>query len=76
MNCLRYKAVPLMWIMMKRRTKEAYESVFRFLKEKLPQKNIENMTTDFEAAIGIAARRVYKNINLRFCYFHFTQVII
>ena len=76
MNRLCEKAVPIMWVMMKRRTTEAYEKVFRFLKEKLPQKNIESVTTDFEAAMGIAAKRVYKNIILRKCYFHFTQVFI
>lgn len=69
---------PAVYILMEERTEEAYERVFRALKNALPQRRRNGpdlVSSDFELAAINAFRQVFPAAEERFCFFHFSQAL-
>ncbi|KAG0440468.1 hypothetical protein DMUE_1726 [Dictyocoela muelleri] len=70
---------PIMYCFLCGKTEEIYYLLFCRIKEVLLQKNIEfspnTVQIDFEYAAYNAIKRVFPNINIKGCFFHFGQAI-
>lgn len=60
---------------MSRKTRRAYEHVFRYIKDKIFDLQGQSMMTDFECAMRNAIRTVHPDVKLLSCWFHFTQAV-
>lgn len=59
---------------MSRKTRRAYEHLFKYLKKNIIDlENGASIMTDFECAMRNALRAVFPGIELNCCWFHFTQ---
>ena len=66
--------VPLIHVMMSRRTTEDYVAVFRKLLEFLPKPfNLRQIIVDFESAVWKAIRIVFPEVSIHGCGFHLSQ---
>ena len=72
-NCV--KQVPLAFALMSRMEKLDYVAVFKAFKELAPNLANVDMTTDFEAAIWRAARKVFPGMTVHGCSFHWGQAV-
>ena len=68
-----WQTFPLAYILMTRKTIEAYHSAFNFLKEEIPL-NPSALMSDFEAAIQSSCEIVFPGIQVHGCLFHYCQV--
>lgn len=67
---------PFAWILMDRRTRAAYEAVFKFIDENvLALGNVVSFTSDFERAMRNALKKLYPSIKRFTCHFHYTQAL-
>ena len=69
------KQVPLMFVLMSRRTKQDYVKVLEYIRDLLPSACVTSVVMDFEAGVWGAFREVYNGIKIRGCVFHWTQAI-
>ena len=69
------QAIPIYRVLMRKKSKAAYELVFKLLK-KLLVKNVTAITTDYEKAVADASEKIYQNAEKKKFFFHFTQVKI
>ncbi|KAG0420793.1 hypothetical protein EQH57_0001 [Dictyocoela roeselum] len=69
------KIVPLIYILMKSKTQEAYKMIFMEIREKIdcPPKML---IMDFEISVFNAVRDVFPDIETRGCNFHFSQIVV
>lgn len=59
---------------MSRKTRRAYEHLFKYLKKNIIDLgNGASIMTDFEVAMRNALRAIFPQIELNCCWFHFTQ---
>ena len=61
--------------MMSGRRKRDYTAVFKHTKEIIPTMNPIRLTTDFEADIWYGARKIFPNIAINGCNFHWGQAL-
>lgn len=70
------KVFPFAYILMSRKTKKAYKSVFKFIDKKIiKMSNVVSFTTDYELAMRNALRELFPNVRRFACYFHFCQAV-
>lgn len=64
-------------ILLGSKTTEVYTLVFEKIRELLPHLKIESLMTDYEYAIGNAAKKVFHNQTFATekCLFHFDQAV-
>ena len=58
-NINSYQAVPLIWVLMEKKTKDAYECVYTFFKEVTNNGKVPSIMSEFESIIGEGAAWVY-----------------
>ncbi|KAJ8665907.1 hypothetical protein QAD02_007569 [Eretmocerus hayati] len=69
------KCFPCIWILMSSKTAHAYETCLTAVRDEIwPNLKPEEVIADFEEAMVIAWKKVYPDVKLTGCYFHFTQV--
>lgn len=61
---------------MTRKTADCYIAVFKLIEEKLFKMQPAEMMTDFEDGMRLAIKRVWPDIVLRGCWFHFCRSIL
>ncbi|XP_039297484.1 uncharacterized protein LOC120354421 isoform X2 [Nilaparvata lugens] len=66
---------PLAYVLMTRRTQDAYEGVLSYLKNQMPALNPTFVLADFEQAIQNATLTVWPNCRIVGCFFHYTQAV-
>ena len=70
------KQVPLVNVLMSRRTKVDYTAVFRELVQSLGEEmNLEECVLDFELVAWISLREVFPEMHIHGCQFHYSQAI-
>ena len=70
------KQVTVAFVLMSGKSTADYEAVFEKLKEKCPNNKVNTIVADFEAATWAGAKNVFGDqIQMKGCYFHFTQAI-
>ena len=63
------------YILMNRRTTELYNAIWQFLRQRLPDFNVRNFTSDFEIALVNALRENFPNARIIGCWFHLIKVL-
>ena len=71
----RMKLIPVAFVDMSRRRAIDYIKVFRSLKKLAPNMKVEEIVSDFERGLWKAVRRVFPDVSMRGCAFHFTQSV-
>lgn len=66
---------PLVYTLMPDRKKKTYEIVFRLMKSQIPDWNPSSFTCDFEEATMSAIIKVFPDINLHGCYYHYNKAM-
>lgn len=66
---------PLVYALMSDRKKKTYEILFRLIKSQIPDWNPSSFTCDFEEAIMSAITKVFPDVNLHGCYYHFNKAV-
>lgn len=66
---------PLVYVLMKRRTTEAYVNAFKFIDEKIIELIGSGIIIDFENAMRAALKIVCPNLPILGCLFHYVQAI-
>ncbi len=70
------KQVPLAFAIMSRRVTQDYVAVLEAVKSALPaEPAVECVTADFESAAWQAVRRVFPDVRIRGCGFHWAQAV-
>lgn len=64
-----------MFILMSRKTRTAYQHIFKYIKDNILDMNCESSTSDFEKGMRKAFRNLYPNVTYILCWFHFTQAV-
>lgn len=64
-------AFPIIYVLMSRKTEEAYTHLFRYNEENVCHLRPTSCMTDFEFAMRNAIRTVYPNCTVYACWFHF-----
>ncbi|XP_043480989.1 uncharacterized protein LOC122510421 [Leptopilina heterotoma] len=73
---IRYNhAIPFAWILMERKTTQAYVAAFEKLRNLLPGFRISEAMIDFEAALRNALRLVFPGVIIYGCHFHYCQAL-
>lgn len=68
--------MPLVFVLMNRRTKTAYEAVFEFINSKVfDLSGTKTFVTDFELAMRNALSEKYPLASFTACHFHFAQAV-
>ena len=67
--------VPLVYCLMRNKTKEKYEELFAALKNLKAMLDPHEVTIDFEIASFEALKSSFPNANIKGCFFHFAQAI-
>ena len=55
--------------------KRNYKKVFKAIKKLLPTSNAKTVTLDFEAAMWHATSKVFPNVEILGCFFHWSQAL-
>ena len=55
--------------------KRDYKKVFKAIKKLLPTSNVKTVTLDFEAAMWHATSKVFPNVKILGCFFHWSQAV-
>lgn len=66
--------MPFIYVLMTRKTKEAYVAMFEYIESQVVALNPESVMSDFETALRNAVRLVYK-CSTRVCYFYLCQAV-
>jgi len=66
-----FQLFPCVFVLMTRRTRLAYSSLFTYLKTTF-NLNPPVIMSDFERALMAAGRMIYPDATMRGCYFHYT----
>lgn len=66
---------PLIYVLMTRKTQEAYCSVFQYIEENVCHLRPNSFMTDYETGLRNALRFVYTIAKIEGCWFHYCQVI-
>ncbi|KAG0721035.1 hypothetical protein GWK47_047272 [Chionoecetes opilio] len=70
------KQVPLIQVLMTRRTIGDYSAVLEATKARLPADvSLQSVMMDFETAVWTSFGRIYPDLQLRGCSFHWTQAV-
>lgn len=69
------KQVPLMMVLMSRRSKADYRAVLQYVKSTLSTTAVRAVVSDFEMAVWSAFREIFSNVAIRGCNFHWCQAI-
>lgn len=70
-----FQVFPFVFVLMSKKSRVAYEHVFRFVEHNVFSLKCKSFTTDYEMAMRIALQTVYPNTRLVACWFHFTQAV-
>ena len=65
-----------MWVLMERRTKEAYCAVWKFIKKTFPNFHPAAAMSDFEEALRNSLEEEFPGTKILGCHFHYSQVRI
>lgn len=66
---------PLVYALMTNRTKKSYEILFSLIKSQIPNWNLISFTCDFEEATISAIMKVFPDVHLQGCYYHFNKAV-
>ena len=70
------KHIPLCYVMMSHRRKRDYKALLRQIRQLLPNCQVAEVMSDFEAALWRAVRSVFDgSVHHRGCVFHWTQAV-
>jgi hypothetical protein len=69
------KQVPMITCLMSRRRKEDYIAVLKEFSLLVGESRLERIVMDFEEAVWRAAKKVFPDVELKGCAFHFTQAV-
>ncbi|XP_069474256.1 uncharacterized protein [Ambystoma mexicanum] len=69
------KIIPLIYVLMPKKTEEAYKIVYSKIKETAPESNPETIIMDYESAQIGGFSTVYRETRVQGCFFHFTQSV-
>ena len=61
---------------MSRRTTQAYDCVWKFIKQEFKDFNPKSSMTDFELALMNSIAKAFPGIRVTGCHFHFSQVCL
>lgn len=67
--------IPLVYVLMTRRTEAAYRHAFQFINDELFELNCQSIMSDFEIGMRNALRAVVPGIKVTGCWFHFCQAL-
>ncbi|XP_053618109.1 uncharacterized protein LOC128679717 [Plodia interpunctella] len=67
------RIVPLMYVLLNRKTEEIYTTLFQVLKEHIPDWEPLIYVTDYEQAAMNAISKVFPSVEVKGCYFHFSH---
>lgn len=71
-----WQVFPLIFILMSKRTKKVYKSVFKFINAKIFNLNgAKTFYTDFETATRNALNEKFPHAKIKLCHFHFAQAV-
>ena len=70
------KVVPIFHCTLTSKNKKLYEAVFQYIKDTYPDFRPTTVMLDFEASLTIALRKVYPDVRIVGCRFHYGQVLI
>lgn len=68
--------IPAIYCLLENKKQTTYEQLFKIIKNILGLDNITTVMVDYEKAIHNALRTVFPNIQVKGCWFHFTQAIL
>uniref|UniRef100_A0A0P4VXK8 MULE transposase domain-containing protein n=1 Tax=Scylla olivacea TaxID=85551 RepID=A0A0P4VXK8_SCYOL len=69
------KQVPLVYVLMSRRSKDDYTKILDYIMERISSNLVKRVVIDFESAVWGAFQRVKPNVTLTGCCFHWTQAV-
>ncbi|XP_053390676.1 uncharacterized protein LOC123565429 [Mercenaria mercenaria] len=69
------KQVPLVFIFMSRKRKKDYKKVFKKVKALTTPNKVEGFVLDFEAAAWSAIRRVFPDVKISGCAYHWSRAV-
>nr|CAH0112041.1 unnamed protein product [Daphnia galeata] len=72
------KQVPLLYVLMSRRTAGDYKAVLKFIKDKIFKKKfaLQEVVGDFEKAVWRAVQDVFSGVTIKGCGFHWSQCLL
>ncbi|KAK3931273.1 Dihydroorotase-like protein [Frankliniella fusca] len=70
-----HHVIPLVRVLMRKRTKEAYLAALEKIKSLAPRLNPQKIMTDYESAEQWALGRAFLNAELHGCLFHYSKAI-
>ena len=72
------KQVPLLYVLMSRRTAGDYKAVLKFIKDKIFKKKfaLQEVVGDFEKAVWRAVQDVFPGVAIKGCGFHWSQCLL
>ncbi|XP_066585741.1 uncharacterized protein [Prorops nasuta] len=70
------KVFPCVWILMQQKRTEDYIKIFNFLKAKFSNFRPKTFMADYERALSIVAKRVFPEIKINHCFFHYSQALM
>lgn len=68
-------AFPCIYVLMKGRTQEAYNSLMRYIEENVCRLRPTSFMSDYETALRNALRYIFPECDVNGCYFHYCQAI-
>lgn len=68
--------IPLVYALLLNKKQLTYEILFHMVKSQIPEWEADQFTFDFEIAPRNAIKKIFPNIMVRGCYFHFYQSLM
>uniref|UniRef100_A0A2S2PLB3 RING-type domain-containing protein n=1 Tax=Schizaphis graminum TaxID=13262 RepID=A0A2S2PLB3_SCHGA len=75
MFIMEIRGFPIAFALMSRKTVKAYDSLFKRLLEIEPQWKPKTIIVDFERAVQMSIKTIFRNTNIRGCWFHSSQAL-